>query len=61
MSALDLDIGMEVAILDERRYAALTERLRAAGFGPDENEKGNPTRQRWKRALPHRVSPMCPV
>jgi hypothetical protein len=46
VGTLDLDVGMQVAILDNRRYAALTERLRAAGFGPDTNEKGNPTRQR---------------
>jgi hypothetical protein len=48
IGTLDLDIGMEIAILDDRRYEALTARLRGAGFGPDENEKGHPTRQRWK-------------
>lgn len=48
VGTLDLDVGMQVAILDNRRYEALTERLRAAGFGPDANEKGNQTRQRWR-------------
>ena len=44
----DLDVGLTVALLDEERYATLTERLRRAGFSPDVNEEGNPTRQRWK-------------
>jgi hypothetical protein len=44
----DLDVGLTVALLDERWYATLTERLRRAGFSPDVNEEGNPTRQRWK-------------
>jgi hypothetical protein len=39
---------MQLAILEHRRYEALTARLRAAGFGPDTNEAGNLTRQRWK-------------
>lgn len=52
----DLDVGMQIAILDGKRYEALTERLRSAGFGPDENEKGNPTRQRWKINGPPKVT-----
>ncbi len=56
VGTLDLDIGMEVAILDDKRYELLTERLRAAGFGPDQNEKGNRTRQRWKIAGPPKVT-----
>src|SRR5205823_2291930 len=52
----DLDVGMEIAILDNKRYEALTERLRTAGFGPDENEKGNPTRQRWMINGPPKVT-----
>jgi hypothetical protein len=44
----DLDVGLTLALLNEGRYTALTERLRRAGFAPDENERGNPTRQRWK-------------
>ncbi|MEO8905909.1 MAG: hypothetical protein ABI627_30685 [Polyangiaceae bacterium] len=56
IGTLDLDIGMEVAILDGKRYEDLTERLRAAGFGPDTNEKGNLTRQRWKIDGPPKVT-----
>jgi hypothetical protein len=41
----DLDVGLTVALLDEERYATLTERLRRAGFSPDVNEEGNRTRQ----------------
>jgi len=44
----DLDVGLTVALLDQQRYTALTERLRRAGFSPDVNEDGNPTRHRWK-------------
>ena len=47
VGTMDLDLGLTIAILDEKRYQALTERLRGAGFSPDVNEKGNPTRQRW--------------
>jgi hypothetical protein len=56
VGTLDLDVGMQVAILDNRRYEAMTERLRAAGFGPDTNEKGSPTRQRWKIDGPPKVT-----
>ena len=56
VGTLDLDVGMQLAILDDKRYAALTKRLRAAGFGPDTNEKGNPTRQRWKIDGPPKVT-----
>ena len=34
----------------------MTERLRAAGFGPDENEHGRETRQRWKIDGPPKVT-----
>ncbi len=56
VGTLDLDVGMQVAILDNKRYADLTERLRAAGFGPDTNEKGNLTRQRWRIDGPPKVT-----
>ena len=44
----DLDIGLSVAVYDDRLYQNITERLRGAGFKPDTNEKGNPTSQRWQ-------------
>ena len=48
VGTMDLDIGLTLALLDEGRYGALTERLRRAGFSADLNEEGNLTRQRWK-------------
>jgi hypothetical protein len=44
---MDLDVGLQLALLDEGRYRRLTERLRDAGFTMDKNDEGNPTRQRW--------------
>lgn len=44
---MDLDVGLQIALLDEGRYRQLTERLRDAGFAMDTNDAGNPTRQRW--------------
>lgn len=48
VGTMDLDVGLAIALLDQGRYRALTERLRRSGFTQDENEQGNPTRQRWK-------------
>lgn len=48
VGTMDLDVGLQLALLEEGRYEALTERLRAAGFAMDINDDGNPTRQRWK-------------
>ncbi len=48
VGTLDLDVGLTIALLDEGRYRELTERLRSAGFEPDTNAEGNPTRQRWR-------------
>lgn len=44
----DLDVGLAVALFDESRYQALSERLRQAGFVADRNPNGNPAVQRWK-------------
>lgn len=46
----DLDLGLTLAMLDEKRYAELSERLRRNNFSPDSNEKGNPTLQRWRHS-----------
>lgn len=48
VGTLDLDVGLTLALLDEGRYRALTERLRNAGFTQHETDKGLPTRQRWR-------------
>jgi hypothetical protein len=47
VGSLDVDVGLEVAILDTGRYHTLADRLRGRDFEPDRNEQGNPTRQRW--------------
>ena len=44
----DLDIGLEIALLDDEQYVEIGKRLRQEGFGPDHNEQDNPTPQRWK-------------
>lgn len=44
----DFDVGLSIALLDEERYAEVSKRLRAEGFGPDETEAGNAVRQRWR-------------
>jgi len=48
----DLDLGLALALLDQERYRAISQRLREAGFSPDVNEQGNPTRQRWRVRSP---------
>lgn len=50
VGTMDLDLGLELALLRSERYHALAERLRGSGFEPDRNEQGNLTRQRWGRA-----------
>jgi hypothetical protein len=44
----DLDIGLGLALLNDKRYAEISARLRAEGFRPDTNFNGNPTVQRWR-------------
>lgn len=56
VGTIDLDVGLALAIFDGKRYEAITNRLRAAGFTQDENEQGNPTRQRWKVEGPGKVT-----
>lgn len=44
---MDVDAALSIALLDESRYAALSERLRQAGFRPGRTEEGHVTRQTW--------------
>lgn len=44
----DLDVGLALAVLDDKRYAEISVRLRAEGFKPDTNDAGNQTVQRWR-------------
>ncbi|PAP78889.1 hypothetical protein B1759_15725 [Rubrivirga sp. SAORIC476] len=50
VGSVDVDLGIRLAVVDEDRYDELAERLRDRGFEPDTNEKGNPTKQRWRYA-----------
>lgn len=47
VGTMDLDVGLAVALLKAERYAEVSARLRTAGFKPDKNKQGQPTRQRW--------------
>lgn len=44
----DLDLGVQLALLDEQGYLTLTERLGRAGFRPVLNPRGNPVHQSWR-------------
>ena len=49
VGTLDLDLGLDLAVLDDERYEDIAERLRANGFEPDQkNTEGPITRQRWR-------------
>ncbi|MEL6614216.1 MAG: hypothetical protein AAFQ43_00685 [Bacteroidota bacterium] len=50
VGSVDVDLGIRLAVVDEDRYDELAERLRGRGFEPDVNERGNPTKQRWRYA-----------
>jgi hypothetical protein len=47
VGTMDLDLGLDLAILDDQRYEGIAERLKDSGFIPDTSEKGNEVRQRW--------------
>ena len=48
VGTMDLDLGLALDLLREERYREISQSLREVGFGPDVNESGNPTRQRWR-------------
>jgi hypothetical protein len=52
VGTMDLDVGLAFGVVVEQHYHAITERLRRAGFQPDVNEEGNPTRQCWRLGAP---------
>lgn len=56
VGTMDLDIGLDLAILDEGLYHTLSERLREAGFEQALNNKGRPMRQTWQIAKPKSVT-----
>ncbi len=47
VGTMDLDVGLQLALLNDGRYREVSGRLRDAGFKMDTNEAGKPTRQRW--------------
>jgi len=48
VGTMDLDLGLALAILNDKHYHELSERLRRADFRPDKNDSGKFTHQRWK-------------
>lgn len=56
VGTLDLDLGLEVSLLDDRRYADLIQSLRDAGFSPDRTQRGDIVRQRWRIEGPESVT-----
>ncbi len=50
VGTIDLDLGLSIVVLDEQLYEEIAKRLTEAGFGPDQNESGNTTAQRWRSA-----------
>jgi hypothetical protein len=44
----DLDVALTVALLDDGRYAEISQRLKQEDFGPDQTPDGNDVLQRWK-------------
>jgi len=52
VGTMDLDLGLAFALVGEERYQEVAERLRNAGFSPDKNDEGKPTRQRWRISDP---------
>jgi hypothetical protein len=47
VGTVDVDLGLQVTILENTRYAELTEQLQAASFHPDKNSVGKPANHRW--------------
>ena len=48
IGTLDLDVGLALPLLDDKRYRNFNEGLQDAGFRPDTAESGNPSHQRWR-------------
>lgn len=45
---LDVDLALHLAVLDDQRYAMISDRLRRAGAAPSTNEAGKATPQKWR-------------
>lgn len=44
----DVDLGFSLTLLNDELYQTLEERLRSAGFEPDENDEGKKQSQCWR-------------
>ena len=55
VGTMDLDMGLALALLDQRRYRALGVRLRDAGFTAAINDNGNQSLQTWTAPEPFPV------
>ncbi len=53
---LDIDLGLAVALFDDKRYQGFTDRLSSAGFEPGRKESGSITRQRWRLTDDHSLT-----
>jgi hypothetical protein len=56
VGTIDLDVGLSLAIFEGKKYEAIAERLRKAGFSQDISDQGNLTRQRWQITGPGKVT-----
>lgn len=48
IGTLDLDLGLSLAVQGRGGHEPIAARLRERGYGPDKNERGNPSLQRWR-------------
>lgn len=48
VGTIDIDLGLSLVLLDHQRYQAISTRLRAAGFKPDQTDLGRTVTQRWR-------------
>jgi hypothetical protein len=49
LGTTDLDIGLSLAIMNEKHYEELADRIRRNGFVPITNSDGNLIKQTWKK------------
>lgn len=55
VGTMDLDVGLHVAVLDDERYAKISERMRSSGLNAIV-EDGKTTRQKWRFSLSESLS-----
>ena len=53
VGTMDVDLALNVELLSSGLYETAVDRLRGAGFTLDANDRGNPTRQRWRPDSAH--------